>query len=686
VNRRALSSCLVAGAILAVLASPSQAATQSLTCPRVDRVEAEIVGVAPSLLRRIIQRSQCTLVRVPLDRSGRIPGTIDLFTERVPSESASRGAVLALAGGPGQGASSVMLELAAALGPVLHDRDLIVLDQRGTGRSGVLECPTLEKERVGPLDPAVRACAAALGSRRALYTTLDSADDIEVVRRELGSERLSLYGTSYGTKVALAYAEQYPDRVERILLDSVVPLDGPDPFSRDVFRAIPRVLRTLCAAGACRTATPDPVGDLAALVKRLAAAPLRGYVVGADGKRRPRRIGRLRLLRILIDGDFDPGLRADFPASVRAAERGDGAPLLRLALRASPAGGITVPRTVFSPALFVATACEEGPLPWELVDQFSNRWGRAIARAGALPDSDFFPFDRATGRASDTLRLCAHWPADGPARKLEVGPLPNVPALLLSGEDDLRTPSEGAGRVAALLPRATTLTVPFVGHSVLGNDLSDCAARAVRRFFADQPIASTCPRGGFAALFARELFPPTPLPPASLAAVPRARGVPGRAGRTLTAVELTLADFDSQTARVLGQIFSGRFNGFGGLRRGRFGRIGSRAGLERYSYVSGVEISGLFPKPPAKLFRRVMRHFRFADVIRLGKLLFGPVRLRVTGEAAARGSVVWNRLKGSISGRLGGRRVRVKVGFSPVFARSAARSLRAAERCCRFIR
>ena len=333
--------CLVALVCVAVLPARAEAASQRVTCPRIDLDLAGLFGAAPpELLTRLATKSQCSLVRAPLDHSGRTPGSVDLFVQRVPAARPARGAIVALAGGPGQGASTAVLEFASSLGSVLKDRELIVLDQRGTGRSGALACPTLERDRLGAVGPAVTACAAALGPRRAFYTTIEAADDIEVVRRELGLARIALYGTSYGSKLALAYARRYPGTVERLLLDSVVPLDGLDPFTRDVMGAVPRVLRSLCADGACAGATSDPVGDVSALVKRLAATPLRGQVVGADGKRRARRLGRLRLLRILIDGDLNPSLRAEFPAAVRAALQDDGAPLLRLARRAALAEGI----------------------------------------------------------------------------------------------------------------------------------------------------------------------------------------------------------------------------------------------------------------------------------------------------------------------------------------------------------
>jgi pimeloyl-ACP methyl ester carboxylesterase len=658
---------LVAIVFVALLPAPAMAASQRATCAHVDAVEAEFLDVPPALVRRLATKSQCTLTRVPLDHTGRTAGSVDLFAHRVPAAQASRGAIVALAGGPGEGASPGLLSFAADLASVLGNRDLIILDQRGTGRSGALACPTLERQPIGPVGPAVTACAAAIGPRRAFYTTLDSADDIEVLRRDLGLERIALYGTSYGTKVALAYAHRYPDRVERLLLDSIVPLDGPDPFTRDVFVAVPRVLRSLCAKGACAGATTDPVGDLSALVKKLAATPVRGHVVGADGKRRARRLGRLRLLRILIDGDADPSLRAELPAGIRAALQGDPALLLRTARRAAGAEGIGGSVTSFSAGLYAATTCEEGPLPWVLIDPFSQRWGKAIGGAGAIPDASFFPFDRATGRASDTLRLCAHWPANGPARKPETGPLPNVPALLLSGEFDLRTPTEEAREVAALLPRATMLTVPRVGHSVLGSDISGCAARAVRRFFADQPVATTCLARDLqlVEVIERLLFRPAPVPPASLAALRPAAGVPGAAGRTLTAAKLTFEDALRQFIYSLNALFSDTFTGLGGLRGGRFSAAGD---FDRYSYVPGVEITSVTSGRDASDF------------------LSPRLRLRVSGSKAAHGLLVYDLRKGRIRGRLGGRRVNAPLDFAELLFGAREPVLRATQNCCRFVR
>ena len=372
--------------------------------------------------------------------------------------------------------------------------------------------------------------------RRAFYTSRDSADDIEAIRTEIGAERIALYGTSYGTKLALGYAQRYPDRVDRLVLDSVVELDGPDPFYLDALAAAPRALRSLCRRR-CPW-TPDPVADLAGLVDRIAArGPLRGSVVNARGLLRRSRLTRVDLFTILIAGDFDPALRAAFPGAVRAALGRDPTPLLRLRRRAFAVDAEPPPARLLSSGVYAATSCEEVTMPWarSTPPDPEERHRQAAAHAASLPDSAFEPFDRATALGSDTLDLCGRWPNAPPAPSFGSGPLPDVPVLLVEGEDDLRTPVENARRTAALFPRSQLVVAPATGHSTIGSDFSGCAQRAFARFIQLRPVPAGCGR-------VRRQFLPDPPPPHRLAAVARLRGTSGIRGRTLAAMRLTLRD------------------------------------------------------------------------------------------------------------------------------------------------
>ena len=218
---------------------------------------ALILGAAPAVQADLrFQRcknslSPCARLSVPLDRSGATPGRVSLFVERTRAlERPSRGVVFALAGGPGQSATfSFEGDSRASFGSAFRRRDLIVFDQRGTGRSGALRCPALQRSNLYDAGPEAERCAEQLGARRFHYTSRDSVEDIEAIRRELGVGQITLYGTSYGVKVALGYALTYPTNVARLVLDSVVEADGPDSLYRDTLAAVPRVLGSLCRSG-----------------------------------------------------------------------------------------------------------------------------------------------------------------------------------------------------------------------------------------------------------------------------------------------------------------------------------------------------------------------------------------------------------------------------------------------------
>ncbi|HWX86798.1 MAG TPA: alpha/beta fold hydrolase, partial [Solirubrobacteraceae bacterium] len=157
----------------------------------------------------------CAALSVPLDRSGTVGGSVELSVERLDSSpthaAPSKAAVVALAGGPGQAALPLAAGMAKTIAAALTTRDLLVFDQRGTGRSGPLACASLEgAEALGSIGQAFERCAVQIGARRRAYTTQESVADIEALRQAGGYEKLVLFGVSYGTKVALEYAERYP--------------------------------------------------------------------------------------------------------------------------------------------------------------------------------------------------------------------------------------------------------------------------------------------------------------------------------------------------------------------------------------------------------------------------------------------------------------------------------------------
>src|SRR5205807_5103133 len=194
-------------------------------------------------------------------------------------------------GGPGQPTLPLGEFIARAIAPALAGRDLLLFDQRGTGSSNPLFCRALgaasAEEAVGA---TLERCAQQIGPARSAFTTQESVADIESLRRAAGYERLVLYGTSYGTKVALQYAARYPSHVEALLLDSVVPAGGPEPFALQSFQAMRPMLDELCSQRACAGITRDPLADLARLAARLRTRALRGVAYDGSGHRHKSRL------------------------------------------------------------------------------------------------------------------------------------------------------------------------------------------------------------------------------------------------------------------------------------------------------------------------------------------------------------------------------------------------------------
>jgi pimeloyl-ACP methyl ester carboxylesterase len=530
----------------------------------------------------------CSTLPVPLDWTGRLPGTISLSVERrLAGATPSHDAVVALAGGPGQAATPLAPFIAKAITPALGSRDLLVFDQRGTGASGPLNCTALTSPSAHlTLSEAVEHCAGELGPSRGDYTTAESVADIEALRQAGGYEKLVLYGTSYGTKVALEYAERYPQNVESLVLDSTETPSGPEAFRLSTFKAMTPVLRELCSHGACNGVTGTPVADLARLLASMSTAPLTGVAYSSQGRPVKLSMSPESLYKLLLAGDLNPPLRAQVPAAVHAAIGHDPGPLLRLEVLGAtgptarpPEEGNEVDET-----LFVDTSCEETPFPWSRTAPVTTRELEAETALDHIPASSFYPFSPEAGLLDETIPACISWPDAAPAPAAEA-PLPDVPTLILSGAQDLRTPTENARAVAKLIPDAQLLVVPYTGHSVIGSDLSGCAQTALTSFFAGTPV-SPCHAGS-------ALFAPAPSPPSSLSSAPPTRGVPGTPGRSVTAAVDSIRDLERMIV-LLDVSFEEYPTGarFGGLRGGDARLTKSAVVLDRYSYIPGVQLTG----------------------------------------------------------------------------------------------
>ena len=305
-----------------------------------------------------------------------------------------------------------------------------------------------------------RDCADQIGPARVFYATRDHAEDIEAVRRALGLGRIGLYGVSYGTKLAMAYALAHPEGVERLLLDSVVVPTFPDPFDQNVLHEMPGTLTSFCAGGVCSAATGNFGANVVKLANRLEARPIKGKVIMASGKVRTLRMTGEDLISMIVDVDLSPGLAAEAPAAVHAALAGYIPPLLRLF-------DLDLGSNEFAPedlsfGLYAATNCSDAGLPWPANTPPPARQAIMDAAVAALPPgslSGFGNWATRTGRAY----FCEQWPAPSGGATLAPGPLPDVPVLALNGGLDLRTPTVNALDVVSDFPQGRLIEVPGVG-------------------------------------------------------------------------------------------------------------------------------------------------------------------------------------------------------------------------------
>ena len=230
--------------------------------------------------------AQCSTVTVPLNHANPSAGTLSLAYARVPATGTRSGTIVLLSGGPGQAAIPLTTLTAELLEDARDNYDIVSVDQRGTGESGAVKCGTRATE-----------CAIALGDRRAFYNTPETARDLEDLRRALNVDKLTLFGVSYGAKVAGEYARRYPAQTAGLILDSPTPVDGLDGFDQLRTLGTPRVLREVCFPGLCHRTVRDPRGGARGRRRATAGRRRARAAGGPHGPRQDHRRTRARPLR-----------------------------------------------------------------------------------------------------------------------------------------------------------------------------------------------------------------------------------------------------------------------------------------------------------------------------------------------------------------------------------------------------
>jgi pimeloyl-ACP methyl ester carboxylesterase len=445
--------------------------------------------------------ARCGTIQRALDPRKPNGATITIgfeFHQATNHNKPSLGTIVAVEGGPGYsstGSRDYYLDLFA---PLLDRRDVLLVDARGTGTSSVINCPELESYQGNYIDN-VGLCGAQLGAASDLYGTAFAADDLAAVLDTLAIDRIDLYGDSYGTFFGQTFAIRHPDRVRTLTLDAAYPVEGQDPWYRDLNRAMRSAFRLVCQRDpGCAALGGDVIDRLAALANALRAAPLAGQAYDADGVLRDVTVDAAFLSYIMGVATYGTTVYEELDGAGRAwLEHGDPAPLLRIAAEQTDWTESGTP-VEFSSGLYVAVICNDYPQLWDINAPLTARPAQYAASVAALRASDsnaFAPFTVDDWLASPwtEYQSCIKWPAPHPWVPPVDSPAvyPTVPTLVLVGDLDSITSAEGAQIVAGHFPNSTFVKVANTGHVTALTDYSRCASDIVVQFVSTRSPGNT---------------------------------------------------------------------------------------------------------------------------------------------------------------------------------------------------
>ena len=386
-----------------------------------ERCRLEARGIAAAFAR-------CGTLAVPEDPAAPAGPTVEIFVARISALSATPkpDPLVLIAGGPGQSTADFYLQLRGAFEQARRDRDIVLVDQRGTGRSADgFTCKTPEDlalDTAGP-DALVRViddCQAALKHDPRFYTTSVAVQDLDRVRAALGVAQWNVYGVSYGTRVAQHYLRRFPERVRAVVLDGVVPPElalGPD-VAREAQRALTQIFGRCAADAACSTRFAELPAHFRELLARLDEA------AQADPHSRAPLSG-LELRALVRFMSYNAATVALLPVLLTEAYNSNYGPLAshaKTTLR-------DLPESLSFPMSNSVTCTEDVPF----IDADS---GKGLG-------------DTYLGTAIvDALKLiCGRWPAGTRDDDFKQPVVSDKPVLLLSGDSDPITPPTYAERV-----------------------------------------------------------------------------------------------------------------------------------------------------------------------------------------------------------------------------------------------
>jgi pimeloyl-ACP methyl ester carboxylesterase len=414
-------------------------------------------GLQPCRLKGVETDALCGSIRRPLDPARPEGVQIDVHYAVLPALARNRkpDPVLFFAGGPGQSAVELAGTVSRLLARVGYRRDIVLIDQRGSGKTAPLYCnePPANAPLAEMADPArwrlrFQQCVQQLqalphGDLRH-YSTTVAMQDADAVRRALGAARVNLVGGSYGTRAVLEYQRQFPATVRRAVIDGVAPPDMvlPVAMSTDAQAALDQLLAACAGEPGCRQRWPD----LAARWKQLLAGLPREVSVLHPLTGTPQKLTlTAELVLSLVRGPlYVPALAAALPVAIHEAAAGRFEALVGLSSTMSSRRGERMSEGMH----FSVVCAEDAP---------------RLAQASDAPGADF-----GTGMATMYRDVCSFWPrGEVPAAFYTMPPAPADTLVLSGGADPVTPPRHGQRTAQALGAKARHVVVAQAGHGVM---------------------------------------------------------------------------------------------------------------------------------------------------------------------------------------------------------------------------
>jgi len=400
--------------------------------------------------------AQCGVLQRPENPDAPEGKQIELFVARITSVSPEPqpDAFTIINGGPGASSVSLYVDIAGAFAGILRERDIVLIDQRGTGRSNALDCDELEEASEAYVEDrvraATRACLASLSADPRYYATSQAVGDLDAMRNALGYAALNVYGVSYGTRVGLHYLRRYPDRVRTLVIDGVVPPDvamGPN-VAENAQAALNEIFERCRNDTQCHRSFPDLRQTFEALRDHLrnqrVALTVANPVTGAPESME---LGYDHLALTLRLLSYNPETAALIPLIIAETSHGNYTPVAAQAFKSVDqlSGAISF-------GMHNSVVCSED-LP------FVN-----------LSETEWQTLEQ-TYLGADQLRalktICEVWPAAPVDANLRVPLQSAAPVLVLSGANDPSTPPRYGERVSATLSNALHIIGAGQGHGII---------------------------------------------------------------------------------------------------------------------------------------------------------------------------------------------------------------------------